>query len=265
MIRSKLPACLLSSFILVLCLLPAAASESSTNLPVLRYEEPAHLTAAIYAPGSSRKDPLFSFTRHATRTGNRLTVLREYRYPDGRIAARETAVYQGNALLSWDVEELQVHAGGRAVVERADTEPKVHFEYDKNLEDRSTPKKRAEDLRKDTLISDMVGPFLLDHWDALMRGEEVKCRYIVVPRTETVGFTFEKVKAEKRETRDVVIIKMSATSPIISALVDPLFFTIEKGGKHRVLEYQGRTTPKLRVGNKWKDLDAVTVFNWPQP
>jgi hypothetical protein len=80
-----------------------------------------------------------------------------------------------------------------------------------------------------------------------------------------VGFTFEKVKAEKPGNRDVVIIKMSATSPIISALVDPLYFTIEKGGKYRVLEYQGRTTPKLQVGKKWRDLDAVTVFNWPQP
>jgi hypothetical protein len=108
----------------------------------------------------------------------------------------------------------------------------------------------------------MVGPFLLDHWDALMRGEEVKCRYVVLPRVETVGFTFEKLTGDKRERKGVVIIKMSATSPIIAALVDPLYFTIERDGRHRVLEYEGRTTPKLKAGNKWKDLDAVTVFHW---
>ena len=51
---------------------------------------------------------------------------REYRYPDGRIAARRNReAYQGNALVSWEVDELQIHAAGRAVVERADTEPKV--------------------------------------------------------------------------------------------------------------------------------------------
>jgi hypothetical protein len=59
-----------------------------------------------------------------------------------------------------------------------------------------------------------------------------------------------------------VIIKMSASSFIIAALVDPLFFTMEKDGEHRVLQYDGRTTPKLKDGTKWKDLDAVTVFDW---
>ena len=52
------------------------------------------------------------------------------------------------------------------------------------------------------------------------------------------------------------------TSPIISALVNPLFFTIEKASPHRVLQYVGRTTPKIKAGGKWKDLDAVTVFEW---
>jgi hypothetical protein len=55
---------------------------------------------------------------------------------------------------------------------------------------------------------------------------------------------------------------MEATSRVIALLVDPLFFTIEKAPSHRVLEYEGRTTPKTKSGNKWKDLDAVTVFDW---
>jgi hypothetical protein len=31
---------------------------------------------------------------------------------------------------------------------------------------------------------------------------------------------------------------------------------------HRVREYTGRTTPKIQVKGKWKDLDATTVFDW---
>jgi hypothetical protein len=56
---------------------------------------------------------------------------------------------------------------------------------------------------------------------------------------------------------------MEATSPIIAQLVDPLFFTLEAESPHRVLEYTGRVTPKARVGNKWGDLDATCVFEWP--
>jgi hypothetical protein len=121
---------------------------------------------------------------------------------------------------------------------------------------------RTEALADNTLIGDMVGPFLVSHWDALRRGERVKCRYIVLPRRETVGFTFVKAPESMQPGRDVLIVRMEASSPLLAALVDPLFFTIEQAPPHRVLQYVGRTTPQVQVGGKWKDLDAVTVFDW---
>jgi len=87
------------------------------------------------------------------------------------------------------------------------------------------------------LINDMVAPFLISHWEELSNGREVKCRYIVLPRRETVGFTFTKEREESWSGRAVVILKMEPTSPIIAELVDPLYFTIEKEGPHRVLKY----------------------------
>jgi hypothetical protein len=77
-----------------------------------------------------------------------------------------------------------------------------------------------------------------------------------------VGFTFVKDSETRRDGRDLVIFKMFPTSRIISVLVDPLFFTIEKGGRHRILEYNGRALVKARDGSKWKDFDGVTVFDW---
>jgi len=112
------------------------------------------------------------------------------------------------------------------------------------------------------LINETVGPLLGSHWDALQRGEKVKCRCIVIPRGETIGFTFAKQSERKQAGKDLIIVKMTPTSPIIGVLVDPLIFTIEKAGRHRVLDYVGRTTPKIKEGNQWKDLDGVTVFEW---
>ena len=91
----------------------------------------------------------------------------------------------------------------------------------------------------------------------------MKCRYVVVPRRETVGFTFAKESETTAQGRAVVIIKMEATSIIIAQLVDPVFFTVEKDSPHRVLQYVGRVTPKTKAGNKWDDLDANFVFEWP--
>lgn len=55
---------------------------------------------------------------------------------------------------------------------------------------------------------------------------------------------------------------MKPTSFIIAALVDPLVFTFEKKTA-RLLEMKGRTLPKLRKGEKWKDLDAFITYDYP--
>jgi hypothetical protein len=77
-----------------------------------------------------------------------------------------------------------------------------------------------------------------------------------------VGFTFVKPSEPAGQGGDALTVRMEASSPFVAALVDPLIFKIEKAAAHRVLQYFGRTTPKIQAGSKWKDLDAVTVFDW---
>ncbi len=244
-------------FLLCFSQLLGQSPASAAGQEVLTYEAPKNLSARIYSKNGERAKPLFTFKRTAVREGSRLNVLREYHYPDGKIAARERVVYEGNQLVSYALEELQIEATGSAKLQRDSRNPakaKILFQYGTATE--------SEALQKDTLIADMIGPFLSSHWDSLVKGEKVKCRYIVVPRKETVGFTFKKQSEETRCGQPVLVVKMEASSPILSSLVDPLFFVLERQGSHRVLEYVGRTTPKLRQGNRWKDLDAVTVFDW---
>ena len=45
---------------------------------------------------------------------NSLNVLREYNYPDGKLAARERVVYEGDALVSFELEDFQTGARGSA-------------------------------------------------------------------------------------------------------------------------------------------------------
>ena len=237
-------------------------AETNSVVP-LKYEEPRFLTGTIYAKDSDRKHPLFTFTRKATRSGSTLKVVREFDSPDGKLAARERVHYEGDELVLYELEDFQTGARGRAVIRAEAGKPsqkKINFRWSKD--EKSKLQTREEALRKDVLINDMVGPFLLAHWEELLKEREVKCRYVVLPRRETVGFTFVKEREGTWNGRAVVVLKMEATSPIIGELVDPLYFTVEKEGPHRVLEYSGRTTPKAQSGKKWMDLDAVTVFDW---
>lgn len=227
-----------------------------------KYEEPIRLTATIYS--LDRKTVLFKFSRHSTRTDNQLEVTREYTYPDGQLAARERVLYYGNNLQSYELEELQTGRFGRATLKPDPDNPQNHllaFEYSQDPA-RAKPKRDSEILPPDTLNNDTVGPFLASHWDALLKGEEVKCRFMVIPRLETVGFRFVRESEGQWHGQPVLNLKMEPTSPLIRALIDPLHFKVEKNGQHRVLEYSGRTTPKMKSGNKWHDLDAITVFDW---
>lgn len=228
----------------------------------VNYDEPKSLTGAIYERGTDRQKLLFRFKRQVTRSGSTLRVVRDYTYPDGKAAAEEEVVYEGTNLVSFVLREFQIGALGSAQIRRSTGpgEGSLQLEYVKSPG--SAAKSRTEGLRESTLTGDMVAPFLADHWEALMRGEKVKCRFIAVERTETVGFTFVKERGSDAKNAEVASIKMEPTSRIIAAIVDPLYFSIEKAPPHRVVQYSGRTTPKLNVRGKWEDLDAVTVFDW---
>jgi hypothetical protein len=242
--------------------LPADLKPS--DIPKLKYEEPKIITGEIYS-ASDPENLLFRFKRVATRSGQTLGVAREYSYPDGKPAAREHVVYQDNSLVLYELEELQSGGKGSAKVRRdSQNEDRgtIEFDYTKASDPSTRAKSHSEPLVPDVLVADMIGPFLRENCDRLARGEKVKCRYILVPRRETVGFVFVKESESTWHGHDVLILKMEPSSRIIAALVNPLFFTIEKQAPHRVLKYVGRTTPKMAAGNKWKDLDAVTVFDW---
>jgi len=244
----------------------APAASTNTTAPPLKYEAPSLLTGTIYAKDSGQKKVLFHFNRAATRAGSKITVVRDFTYPDGKMAARERAMYDGDDLVSYSLEELQIGAAGSATIRREPGNPlkgTMAFEYTKDVASGAKPKTSTEALRSDTLIGDMVGPFLASHWAELVSGQKMKCRYVVVPGRETVGFAFVEESQTTYQGRRAVIVRMEATSPIIARLVDPLYFTVEADRPHRVLCFVGRMTPKVKVGSSWEDLDALMVFDWP--
>lgn len=238
----------------------------AANPPVSsRYEQPKARTGTIYEAGSGQKHVLFKYRRTITTSATSLNVVREYTYPDGKIAARETVVYQGDQLISYDLEELQIGAHGSVQIKassKSELGGEIAFTYVTGSNSSARTNSNKEKLVSDTIVPDMMGPFLVSHWDELMKGKTIKCRYLAVARTETVGFSFVKTPEGVLNGKPVVNIKMSPSSFVIAALVDPLYFVMEKDGEHRTLQYTGRTTPKIKDGNKWKDLDAETVFDW---
>lgn len=238
-----------------------AAPDENRPPATVDYFEPADLTGTVYTKAVEPKEVLFTFRRSATRSGSTVRVLRDYARPDGTVAARERVVYEAGKLVSFQLEEPQNGAHGSARVQSEPKNPNVRriaFEYTQNHK----TKTGNEPLGPDTLVNDMIGPFIAAHWNALTNRPAVRFRYAAVTRAETVGFKFTKESETIWRGKPAAVIRMEPTSWIIARLVDPLRFTVEQEGRHRILQYVGRTSPRIRKGNSWEDLDALTVFDW---
>jgi hypothetical protein len=195
--RTKGPRLLLSPSALWLTMwavatLGIAVVDSISNAQPLDTDflEPEILTSTMYSRAAEPKELLFRFRRTASRSNSIVNVVRDYYFPNGSLAARERVVYEAGRLVAHQLEEVQTGAAGSAVV-RPDP---PGFEGPNGLGIHQGPggagqkEERLQPLRKDTLINDMIAPFVLLHWDALMRGETVKSRFIALERAETIGF-----------------------------------------------------------------------------
>jgi len=225
------------------------------------YLAPKLLTGSIYDRPGGRL--LFTFRRTATQTGDVVSVLREFHNPDGSLAALERVRYERGRLVRFELDEGQIGATGNALVEPLPNQrQRIQFQYTTRSTRADRPKRESETLRDQVLINDMLPGFMTDHWDELTRGETVQFRYIVVPRLETIAFKLKRESAGDLRGKKVVRIKMEPSSRLIAQFLDPLVFTVEADPPHRILQYWGRTTPKIRSGQSWNDLDALSVFNW---
>jgi hypothetical protein len=100
------------------------------------------------------------------------------------------------------------------------------------------------------------------HWGELLHGATVKFRFVSLEWEKTFGFKLAKTTESVLKGKSVVRIKMEPTSLIVARFMKPIYFSIEQDSPHRMLEYIGRTTPRIKKGKSWKYLDAETVFDW---
>lgn len=193
---------------------------------------------------------LYNYARTVTRGDNKVVVKREFSGMDGALAATETVTYDNGKVAKMELDHKQTGELGFFEIKG----DKIYFTLTKD----GKTKQDDEIFEGNTVSTDETFPFIQKNWDLLMKGETLNIRFPVISRLETVGFKFFK----DREDDKYVYIKMKPSSFVIAALVKPLTFKIEKDGERRLMEVDGRVTPKRREGNSWKDLDAIFVMKY---
>lgn len=191
---------------------------------------------------------LYNYERSVTKTADGSVVRRQFKSVEGQVVATETCYYRGSTMYKMEIEQNQI--GGKGFFEVSGKEVRFQWEQD------GKKKSDSESLADNMISGDQAVPFLQKNWDSLMKGDTLPIRFPVIDRAETVGFKFFK----SSETADTVTIKMKPSSFVIASLVDPLLFKFQKSGDRKLLEVNGRVTPKIKQGDKWKDLDALFVL-----
>ena len=249
----------------VIGILLIASDKATAQLKDVDYERPSPLTGKIYETASGTNKVLFTFKRTATRSNSTVFVTRDFFHTDGSLAAREQIMFGRGRLVSFSLDEKQTGSRGTATVAADTRNPsrdKLVFSWVTTDGGKTKTKTDNEAFEPETLVGDMIPYFVLEHWSELARGEALSFRFIVSSRLETVGFKLTKESETTWRGKPVLRLRMEPSSIVIRQLVDPLYFTVERDGAHRILEYIGRTTPKIREGSKWKDLDVRTIYDW---
>lgn len=175
--------------------------------------------------------------------------------PEGSVAARATVLLQGaDQVLKYDLDKVQTGEKGEITVQGN----QIHFEF---KDQKGRIRKADEKLEGNFVVGLSIRSLVEAHWEDLLAGETVKMRFGVLERLETVGFDlFKERETQDAKGREVVIFKMKPSSIFIAALVKPLLFVFSKADS-KLLEFTGRTLPYRKVGDRFEDLDAVTIYS----
>lgn len=203
---------------------------------------------------ANREKLLYNYSHETKVEGEKRIVKNIFTSPEGAEVVVEDVEFDGARLKSYRQQQKQVGADGKVEVQG----DRLVFTLAKGGSSST-----ASEARKDNfVVGPSLIPFLLERWEAVAAGKPIDVRFAVVDRKETLGFTLKKQKEIDRGGRRAFVVRMKPTSFVIAALVDPLYFTLD-AETGRLLELEGRVLPKKKVGEKWADLDAVTLYEYP--
>ena len=74
---------------------------------------------------------------------------------------------------------------------------------------------------------------------------------------ETIGFELQAVESPAGQTR----VRMTPSSFVLAAVIDPVTFTFETASG-KLLHLEGRVPPRVRQGDRLKDLDARVEYRY---
>lgn len=194
--------------------------------------------------------PSFIYERRVDERDGAFVSTHITREPSGGIAIAEAATHSADyALSEYTLHGNQLGQTGTIRVEN----DRVFFHFVDGASDSS----HVEHQTGAVVVGPTLVGYIVRHLGALQAGDVIGVRLAVLDRLETIGFDLQAASAQPGQTQ----VKMTASSFVISLIVDPLFFTFETA-TGKLVRLEGRVPPKVRDGASWQDFDARVEYQF---
>ena len=206
----------------------------------------------IYELDSEKKTLLFTMNAELNTSKKGNTVFTStWHDPDQNEVMTEEANFNGLELQNYLVKQKQLDE----TYELEISSNEMHFSVNKE----GQIKKKTRPLPANLVIGPSFVPFLKLHWAEIQNKKIVEATLAALDFMDVFRFEFEKLRDEKLNGNDVVIVRMKPHSSLVSSVVRPMYFVVSSDGS-RILELKGRMLLKKKIGKRWHDLEAEAVF-----
>ena len=191
---------------------------------------------------------VFNYERFQDKQGDKILGRAVYKSLDGQEVFVEKIESINNKLVRLDIYQKQLKQEASILIK----DGTVHFNLKKPGEKMSTS---TESFKDNFIVGLEIVPYVQKHWDKLVKGEDLSIRFGVWSRQESVGFDLSKDKVENGN----MIVKMSASSMFIRALVSPMYFVFDSQTKE-LSSYSGRLVPQIKKGGEFVEFDGSVRY-----
>ena len=191
---------------------------------------------------------VFDYERYESKDGDKVLGRAVYKNLDGQEVFVEKIETLKGKLVRLDIDQKQLNQEASIEVKGGT----VHFNLKKPGKKMSTS---TESFKDNFIVGLEIVPYVQKHWDKLVKGDDLSIRFGVWNRQESVGFDLSKDKMENGN----MVVKMSASSMFIRALVSPMYFVFDSKTKE-LSSYSGRLVPQIKKGGEFTEFDGSVKY-----
>ena len=175
--------------------------------------------------------------------------------PDGAVVIEERAQVDPNYGLR-HFEAVNTQAGHRGTVQVSADGRRLDY----RLVDQGVVRTATEEVTAPVVSGPSLHGFILQHWPALVRGQVVPVRFIVLAELRTYGFDIALASQTDGLTRFTV----TPSSWWVRLAVAPLIVSFDDRLRHPV-RYEGRVPPMVLRNGRLQPLDARVDYAMEGP